>query len=79
MYGIVYCAECFRVYFILYCCTVQCTATVSHLEGVQAGEEGGEVGAGDPGQDQGGGVTLAQGQEAGAHQGAAAAEHHAVT
>ena len=70
-----YCLEYCRLYFI----TVQCTATLSHLEGVQAGEEGDEVSTGDPGQDQGGGVTLAQGQETGAHQGAAAAKHHAVT
>ena len=74
-----YCLEYCRLYFILYYCTVQCTATLSHLEGVQAGEEGGEVSAGDPGQDQSGGVTLAQGLETGAHQGAAAAKHHAVT
>ena len=71
-----YCLEYCRLYFIL---TVQCTATLSHLEGVQAGEEGGEVSTGDPGQDQCGGVTLAQGLETGAHQGAAAAKHHAET
>ena len=50
----------------------------THLEGVQAGEEGGEVGGGDAGQDQGCGVRVAQGQEAVAHQGATAAKHHAV-
>lgn len=52
----------------------------AHLEGVQAGEEGGEVGAGDARQDQGGGaggVRVTQGQEAVAHQGTAAAKHHA--
>ena len=51
---------------------------LAHLEGVQAGEEGGEVGAGDARQDQGGRVRVTQGQEAVAHQGAAAAKHHAV-
>ena len=66
-------------------CTLYCTAVLfsvlklSHLEGVKAGEEGGEVSTGDPGQDQCGGVTLAQGLETGAHQGAAAAKHHAET
>ena len=63
----------------LYCTVVLLSVLTSHLEGVQAGEEGGEVSTGDPGQDQGGGVTLTQGLETGAHQGAAAANHHAVT